>query len=107
MIAVVYFAVCYPLSQLLLWLERRIRAGAPLPLRRRKRLAAGSAAEIVTSREVALRRSTSMVFVPGRIDTQYLVPPTEQQVKEHPAYTYFRPYMTGARSLLLDEGSPV
>lgn len=30
-----------------------------------------------------------------KIDTQYLVPPTEQQVKEHPAYTYFRPYMTG------------
>lgn len=39
-IAVVYFALCYPLSQLLLWLERRIHAGAPLTLRRRKRLAA-------------------------------------------------------------------
>ena len=30
MIAAIYFAVCYPLSQLLLWLERRVRAGAPL-----------------------------------------------------------------------------
>jgi polar amino acid transport system permease protein len=39
-IAAIYFAMCYPLSQVLLWLERRIRAGVPLTPRRRRRLAA-------------------------------------------------------------------
>jgi polar amino acid transport system permease protein len=39
-IAAVYFALCYPLSQLLLWFERRIQAGTPLLPRRRRRLAA-------------------------------------------------------------------
>jgi polar amino acid transport system permease protein len=38
-IAVIYFALCYPLSQLLLWLERKINAGVPLMPRRRRRLA--------------------------------------------------------------------
>jgi polar amino acid transport system substrate-binding protein len=28
------------------------------------------------------------------IETQYLEPPTDAQVKEHPEYEYFRPYMT-------------
>lgn len=37
-IAALYFAVCYPLSQCLLWLERRIRSGVPLSPRRRRRL---------------------------------------------------------------------
>jgi polar amino acid transport system permease protein len=37
-ISVIYFALCYPLSQGLLWLERRVRAGVPLTPRRRKRL---------------------------------------------------------------------
>lgn len=37
-IAAIYFAVCYPLSQSLLWLERTIRAGVPLSLGRRRRL---------------------------------------------------------------------
>lgn len=37
-IAAIYFAVCYPLSQALLWLERRIRSGVPLSFRRRRRL---------------------------------------------------------------------
>jgi polar amino acid transport system permease protein len=37
-ISVIYFAVCYPLSQLLLLLERRVHAGAPLSLRRHRRL---------------------------------------------------------------------
>jgi polar amino acid transport system permease protein len=39
-IAALYFAVCYPLSQGLLWFERQIRAGVPLVPRRRRRLAA-------------------------------------------------------------------
>jgi polar amino acid transport system permease protein len=39
-IAVIYFALCYPSSQLLLWLERKVRAGVPLMPRRRKRMAA-------------------------------------------------------------------
>jgi polar amino acid transport system permease protein len=39
-IAAIYFAVCYPLSQLLLWLERRIHSGVPLSPRRRRRLRA-------------------------------------------------------------------
>ncbi|HEY3182632.1 MAG TPA: transporter substrate-binding domain-containing protein [Gaiellaceae bacterium] len=30
-----------------------------------------------------------------RIKTEYLTPPTQAQVKEHPAYEYLRPYMTG------------
>ncbi|MEY9836479.1 amino acid ABC transporter permease [Streptacidiphilus sp. EB103A] len=33
-----YFAVCYPLSQLLLVLERKVRAGVPLSPQRRRRL---------------------------------------------------------------------
>ena len=37
-ISAVYFALCYPLSQLLLALERAIRAGKPLTPRRRRRL---------------------------------------------------------------------
>lgn len=37
-IAVLYFAMCYPLSQFLLWLERRLAAGKPLGPGRRKRL---------------------------------------------------------------------
>ena len=37
-IAVVYFALCYPLSQGLLWFERQIRGGVPLLPRRRRRL---------------------------------------------------------------------
>jgi polar amino acid transport system permease protein len=39
-IAAVYFALCYPLSQALLWLERQIRAGVPLWPARRRRLSA-------------------------------------------------------------------
>jgi polar amino acid transport system permease protein len=39
-ISVVYFALCYPLSQGLLWFERQIRAGVPLLPRRRRRLRA-------------------------------------------------------------------
>ena len=38
-IAAIYFALCYPLSQLLLWLERQVVAGVPLMPRRRRRLA--------------------------------------------------------------------
>jgi polar amino acid transport system permease protein len=38
-ISVIYFAMCYPLSQGLLWLERRVHAGVPLMVRRRRRLA--------------------------------------------------------------------
>jgi glycosyltransferase involved in cell wall biosynthesis len=38
-IAAIYFAVCYPLSQLLLMLERRVKAGAPLSPGRARRLA--------------------------------------------------------------------
>ena len=37
-IAAIYFALCYPLSQSLLWLERRIRSGVPLSPGRRRRL---------------------------------------------------------------------
>lgn len=37
-IAAIYFAVCYPLSQLLLLLERKVRAGTPLTLGRRRRV---------------------------------------------------------------------
>ncbi|MGN9842104.1 amino acid ABC transporter permease/ATP-binding protein [Nonomuraea sp. H19] len=37
-IAGIYFLLCYPLSQGLLWFERRIRAGTPLSPRRRRRL---------------------------------------------------------------------
>lgn len=42
-IAVIYFAMCYPLSQALLWFERRVRAGVPLSWRRRRRLRAAAA----------------------------------------------------------------
>lgn len=37
-IAIIYFLMCYPLSQTLLFLERRIRGGVPLLPRRRRRL---------------------------------------------------------------------
>jgi polar amino acid transport system permease protein len=37
-IAAIYFALCYPLSQGLLWFERQIAAGVPLVPRRRRRL---------------------------------------------------------------------
>lgn len=30
-----------------------------------------------------------------KIATQYLTPPSDDEVKAHPAYDYFRPYMTG------------
>jgi ABC-type amino acid transport substrate-binding protein len=30
-----------------------------------------------------------------KIATQYLTPPTDEQVKEHPEYEFLRPYMTG------------
>jgi polar amino acid transport system permease protein len=43
-IAVLYFALCYPLSQLLLWFERKTRAGVPLLPRRRRRMKAIRAA---------------------------------------------------------------
>ena len=39
-IAAIYFVLCYPLSQLLLWFERKTRAGVPLTLRRRRRMRA-------------------------------------------------------------------
>jgi polar amino acid transport system permease protein len=42
-ISVIYFALCYPLSQGLLWFERQIRAGVPLLPRRRRRLRAARA----------------------------------------------------------------
>jgi polar amino acid transport system permease protein len=42
-IAVLYFALCYPLSQGLLWFERQIRAGVPLVPARRRRLRAARA----------------------------------------------------------------
>jgi len=42
-IAAIYFVLCYPLSQALLWLERRIRAGVPLMPGRRRRLKAARA----------------------------------------------------------------
>jgi hypothetical protein len=38
-ISAIYFAMCYPLSQALLWLERQVHAGVPLTLRRRRRMA--------------------------------------------------------------------
>ncbi|MEA5456845.1 amino acid ABC transporter permease [Sinomonas sp. JGH33] len=37
-ISAVYFVVCYPLSQLLVFLERRVQKGAPLSVRRHRRL---------------------------------------------------------------------
>jgi polar amino acid transport system permease protein len=42
-ISAIYFALCYPLSQGLLWFERQIRAGVPLLPRRRRRLRAARA----------------------------------------------------------------
>jgi polar amino acid transport system permease protein len=42
-IAAIYFALCYPLSQALLWFERRIRAGTALSPRRRRRLRTAAA----------------------------------------------------------------
>jgi polar amino acid transport system permease protein len=38
-IAAIYFALCYPLSQGLLWLERKVAAGTPLTPQRRRRFA--------------------------------------------------------------------
>jgi His/Glu/Gln/Arg/opine family amino acid ABC transporter permease subunit len=37
-ISAIYFAICYPVSQCLLLLERKIHAGVPLSLARRRRL---------------------------------------------------------------------
>ena len=37
-IAAIYFVVCYPLSQGLLWFERQVREGVPLVPRRRRRM---------------------------------------------------------------------
>jgi polar amino acid transport system permease protein len=37
-IAVLYFVVCYPLSQALLWFERQVRGGVALTPRRRRRM---------------------------------------------------------------------
>ena len=37
-IGAIYFALCYPLSQALLWLERRVRAGSALSVGRYRRL---------------------------------------------------------------------
>jgi polar amino acid transport system permease protein len=42
-IAAVYFAMAYPLSQALLWLERLLAAGKPISPRRRRRLTAARA----------------------------------------------------------------
>ncbi|WP_315967867.1 amino acid ABC transporter permease/ATP-binding protein [Planotetraspora sp. A-T 1434] len=42
-IAGLYFLLCYPLSQGLLWFERRIKAGTPLSPRRRRRLRSATA----------------------------------------------------------------
>ena len=42
-IAAIYFALCYPLSQACCWLERKVRAGVPLMPRRRRRLRAARA----------------------------------------------------------------
>lgn len=42
-ISAIYFALCYPLSQLPLLLERRVRAGVPLSPWRRRRLRAARA----------------------------------------------------------------
>ena len=42
-IAAIYFVVCYPVSQCLLWLERSIHAGVPLTIGRRRRLALAKA----------------------------------------------------------------
>jgi polar amino acid transport system permease protein len=42
-ISAIYFALCWPLSQGLLWFERQIRAGVPLLPRRRRRLRAARA----------------------------------------------------------------
>ncbi|MFF4357267.1 hypothetical protein [Streptomyces sp. NPDC001604] len=42
-ISAIYFALCYPLSQLLLLLERKVRAGVPLSPRRRRRVRAARA----------------------------------------------------------------
>jgi polar amino acid transport system permease protein len=42
-ISLIYFAMCYPLSQFLLALERKIRAGVPLTIGRRRRFRMASA----------------------------------------------------------------
>lgn len=58
-IAVVYFALCYPLSQGLLWIERRIHAGRPLSPQRRARLRTAEAlllAEATPGEDVLLPR---------------------------------------------------
>jgi polar amino acid transport system permease protein len=49
-ISLVYFAMCYPLSQALLLLERKIRAGIPLTPARRRRL---KMAQVLLRTEVA------------------------------------------------------
>ncbi|MDT3439967.1 MULTISPECIES: amino acid ABC transporter permease [unclassified Pseudofrankia] len=48
-IAGVYFALCYPLSQGLLWIERRVHAGLPISPRRRRLLR--TAAALLTEEE--------------------------------------------------------
>ncbi|WP_433178570.1 amino acid ABC transporter permease [Actinoallomurus sp. CA-150999] len=53
-IAAIYFAVCYPLSQALLWLERRVRAGTPLFPGRRRRLRKARALLAVAEAEPVL-----------------------------------------------------
>jgi polar amino acid transport system permease protein len=55
-ISAIYFALCYPLSQLLLLLERKVVAGVPLsPWRRRRVRAAGAllASEVVIVKKEA------------------------------------------------------
>jgi polar amino acid transport system permease protein len=42
-ISAIYFCMCYPLSQALLWLERKVHAGVPLLPGRRHRLAVAKA----------------------------------------------------------------
>lgn len=51
-LAAVYFAMCYPLSQALLWLERRVHAGAPLTVGRCRRLR--TARELLAAPETAV-----------------------------------------------------
>jgi His/Glu/Gln/Arg/opine family amino acid ABC transporter permease subunit len=57
-LAAIYFAMCYPLSQALLWLERRVRAGAPLSVGRSRRLR--TARDLLAAPDaVALRPATT------------------------------------------------
>jgi polar amino acid transport system permease protein len=48
-IGLIYLAMCYPLSQLSLFFERRLKAGAPLSIRRRR-----------TRREISRRLATAV-----------------------------------------------